>query len=151
MSRVYFARVMLRLVHPTPEHDGCIGWHGAQFVDQFGNSHLCALLVTGQITCFNRKDRYFAATFDRSSLASMNRANTTYLLIVPDGSFEGTADGKSMSCQSTAVRTELRFRRDSKYYTPPDSYHYSGFTAISSNTAAIVLWNRSEPSMGAAG
>jgi hypothetical protein len=37
----------------------------------------------------------------------MNSANTTYLLIFPDGSFEGTADGKSTSCQSTAVRTEL--------------------------------------------
>jgi hypothetical protein len=80
---------------------------------------LCGLLVTGQVTCFDRKDRYFAATFDTSSLASMNRANTTYLLIFSDGSFEGTADGKSMSCQSTAVRTEVRFRRDSKYYTPP--------------------------------
>jgi hypothetical protein len=44
------------------------------------------------------------------------------------GSFEGTGHGKSMSCQSTAVRTEVRFRRDSKYYTPPDSYHYSDFT-----------------------
>jgi hypothetical protein len=35
-----------------------------------------------------------------------------------------------MSCQSTAVRTEVRFRGDSKYYTPPDSYHYSGFTNL---------------------
>lgn len=33
-----------------------------------------------------------------------------------------------MSCQSTALRTEVRFRRDSKYYTPLDSYHYSHST-----------------------
>lgn len=58
----------------------------------------------------------------------MNRANTTYLLIFPDG---GALRGRpmvTMSCQSTTLRTEVRFRRDSKYYTPPDSYHYSHFT-----------------------
>jgi hypothetical protein len=30
----------------------------------------------------------------------------------------------------TWLSVAVRFRRDSKYYTPPDSYHYSGFANL---------------------
>jgi hypothetical protein len=30
----------------------------------------------------------------------------------------------------TWLSVAVRFRRDSKYYTPPDGYHYSGFTNL---------------------
>jgi len=74
----------------------------------------------------------------------MNGANTTYSLIFPDGSFEGMADSKSMNGQWTAVRTEVRFTRDSKYYTPPDGYHYSvlPISGMRSSTADIMARDR---------
>jgi hypothetical protein len=40
-----FNPAVLRIVHATPKHNGRVGGHGAQFLDQFRNSHLAGFLL----------------------------------------------------------------------------------------------------------
>ena len=66
------------------------------------------------------------------------------MLLPPPGRFSTTNGWPSRSDNHCPIKRAVRFRRDSKYYTSPDRYHYSGFTnlCISSSTAAKMARDR---------